>query len=225
MGTAERIVSGLRAYFRRAGRGKAVIGVSGGIDSGLACFLTAKALGANNVTAYYLPYFESGDEKYARMAAKWAGVRLRKVGIRKAVDEICGSAGISDRVGKGNVMARVRMALLYAFARKNKALVVGAGNKSELLTGYFTKYGDGGCDVLPLGGPYKTGVMALAKRLGAPAAILKKKPSAGLWKGQTDEGELGMDYAELDRKLREGKLAKRVRATEHKRKPPVVIKC
>ncbi|VVB67130.1 putative NH(3)-dependent NAD(+) synthetase [Candidatus Norongarragalina meridionalis] len=218
-------VSGLRAYFRKAGATKAVIGLSGGIDSALACFLTARALGAKNVTAYYLPYFGNGEENYAKTAAKWAGVRLKKASIRKAVDAVCDATGTNDRVGRGNVMARVRMALLYAFARKNRALVVGTGNKSELLTGYFTKYGDGGCDVLPLGALYKTEVMALAKRLGAPTAILKRKPTAGLWKGQTDEGELGMSYAELDALLRKGGLRKRVSATEHKRKPPVVIKC
>jgi len=219
------IVSCLRAYFRKAGATKAVIGLSGGIDSALACFLAAKALGAKNVAAYYLPYFENGDEKYAKMAARWAGVRLRTASIRNAVDGICAATETKDRIGKGNVMARVRMVFLYSFARKNKALVVGAGNRSELLTGYFTKYGDGACDVLPLGALYKTDVWKMARELDAPAAILKRKPSAGLWKGQTDEGELGVSYEKLDALLRRGGMKKRVAATEHKRKPPVVIPC
>ena len=127
----------------------------------------------------------------------------------------------------GNVMARVRMIMLYYFARKHNALVAGTGNKTEYLLGYFTKHGDIACDVLPIGSLYKTDVYALARELGIPGSILNKKPTAGLWSGQTDEGELGFSYEDIDKALkgndRSHPIWKRVSEVEHKRIGPDII--
>jgi NAD+ synthase len=155
------------------------------------------------------------------------------------------SLAVRDRRSRGNVKARLRMVALYAEANRRGALVLGTGNKSELLTGYTTKWGDSGCDLLPIGDLYKTQVRALAEELELPAAFLRKTPSAGLWPGQTDEGELGIGYGELDQilmglelKMSDRDIARRtklpaqevaeVRArlttTSHKRRLPLVCK-
>ncbi|MHC1587128.1 MAG: NAD(+) synthase, partial [Candidatus Syntropharchaeia archaeon] len=141
-------------------------------------------------------------------------------------------AGERD-LASANVKPRLRMTTLYYFANKMNYLVAGTGNKSELSIGYFTKYGDGGVDILPIGHLLKTEVRELAKKLGIPEKIIKKIPSAGLWEGQTDEGEIGMSYESLDRilssinSIKEGKEVERVKEmikkAKHKRKPPEIF--
>ncbi len=193
------LVEKLRDFFLKTSKRHAVIGLSGGVDSAVVFALCVQALGAQNVHAYYLPYFENPDDTAATSAyAKALGAPFYVVPITPAVDALKKSTRAADPVDVGNLMARTRMAFLYSKARQHDALVVGTGNKTELSIGYFTKYGDGGVDVLPIGGLYKTEVWALARKMGVPQYFIDKPPSAGLWPDQTDESELGMTYAELD---------------------------
>ncbi|HIH20426.1 TPA: NAD(+) synthase [Candidatus Micrarchaeota archaeon] len=197
-GSIRSLVLKTRRFFAGSKKCKAVVGVSGGVDSALACFLLSKALGPKNVFAFHLPYFDNREhEKNAKAVASFCRVGLKKVSIKKPVDDIAQMLKCDIR-RKGNVMARIRMIMLYDFAKKHNALVAGTGNKSELAVGYFTKYGDGGVDFLPLGRLLKKDVRRLALEAGIPPAIVWQKPTAGLWKGQTDEGELGLTYGELD---------------------------
>jgi NAD+ synthase len=195
----------IRAFLvAHAPAGGVVIGLSGGIDSALAARLAREALGPARVlgvllpdTAYPTELLEE-TEAYGRSLGI-ATLRRPIEGVEAAVRAVLSEP--SDRVALGNVKARIRMLLLYAIARDRGRLVLGTGNKSELLLGYFTKWGDGGADLLPLGDLYKTGVRDLAKALGLPAPIRERPPTAGLWEGQTDEGELGLPYERLDRVL------------------------
>lgn len=192
----------LRAYFRAQGKHRAVLGLSGGVDSAVVACLAAKALGPKNVFAFHLPYWRNrADERDAHQLALQLGIHFSLVGIQPISDAFIGRVVAKDVVARGNFMARSRMALLYHFAREKKALVLGTGNRTEFLAGYFTKFGDGAADYFPIAPLYKTQVWELARKLGVPASIVEKAPSAGFWKGQTDEGELGLSYAELDRIL------------------------
>jgi NAD+ synthase len=199
------IVSFLKAHVKESGARGVVLGLSGGIDSAVAASLSVEALGAGSVTGVLLP-----DANYPAELLEETLAFARTLGIDALVRPITGTEvalralldGKLDRTAWGNVKARLRMIILYAEARSRTALVVGTGNKSELLTGYFTKHGDGGADLLPLGDLYKTEVRELAAQLRIPAPIRERPPTAGLWEGQTDEGELGLPYEELDRILR-----------------------
>lgn len=183
-----------------------VVGLSGGIDSSLVAALCAQALGPKRVLGLLMPHSanSAGDMKDAALLAKKLGIRHEKIGIAKSVSSIetaCPHNSV-DRLPTGNLRARCRMLLLYWHANQLNYLVAGTGNRSELLTGYFTKYGDGACDLLPIGGLYKTQVRALASFIGLQKKLVYKVPTAGLWPGQTDEGELGITYAKLDLILR-----------------------
>lgn len=187
-----------------SGRKGVVLGLSGGVDSALVAKLCTDALGPQRVLALGLPEGKGGvDLRDARSYAKALGIRFRVVDIAPLVAAL--DAGLaskrSDRVARGNLRARVRMIVCYYVANTETRLVMGTGNKSELLTGYFTRWGDGGVDFLPIGDLYKTQVRAMARHLGVPDRIVDKTPTAGLWPGQTDEGELGISYDELDRVL------------------------
>ncbi len=187
-----------------SGRKGVVLGLSGGLDSALVAKLCVGALGAKRVLALGLPEGRGGkDLEDARAWAKELGIEFRVVDIAPMVssfDEHL-KAGKADRVARGNLRARTRMVVLYWVANTEDRLVMGTGNKSELLCGYFTRWGDGGADFLPIGDLYKTQVREMGRHLGLPNRILEKVPSAGLWPGQTDEGELGISYDELDRIL------------------------
>jgi NAD+ synthase len=191
----------LRAHLAQSGAEGVVVGLSGGIDSALTARLCADALGPGRVTGVLLPDarfptpLRDEVEGYARALAigfRAVAIDGPEEAIRAALPEVV------DRVAVGNLRARLRMLVLYALARERRALVLGTGNKSELLLGYFTKYGDGAADLLPLGDLYKSDVRALAEQLGLPRAIRERPPSAGFWDGQTDEEELGMSYVLLD---------------------------
>jgi NAD+ synthase len=194
----------LRAHANAPGLDGIVVGLSGGIDSSLVARLARDALGPEHVLGVLLPDAayppELLDETTAY--ARSLGIECRSIGIepieepyRRILPEL------SDRVALGNVKARIRMTILYAVARERRRLVAGTGNKSEILLGYFTKHGDSACDLLPIGDLYKTEVRALAVQLGLPEAIRERTPTAGLWEGQTDEGELGYPYGDVDRVL------------------------
>jgi NAD+ synthase len=194
----------LRAHLADAGAAAAIVGLSGGIDSALVARLAVDALGAGRVVGVLLPdrAYPPALELETLGYARSIGVEARTIGIDPAEEGLHRILPeITDRVAWGNVKARLRMNVLYAIARERTGLVVGTGNKSELLLGYFTKYGDGGADLLPLGDLYKTEVRAIAQTVGIPMAICERAPTAGLWEGQTDEEELGFSYAVADQVL------------------------
>lgn len=184
-----------------AGRGL-ILGLSGGIDSAVIAALSAKAVGGKNVLALIMPDERSSDPKDMKDAADYAeklGIGQETIEISKLHACFMGSVGrAGGKLAEGNVKARLRMALLYFYANSEGMIVVGSGDRSELALGYFTKYGDGGADILPIGGLYKTQVRSLAARLGVPKAILEKKSSPSLWRGQQAEDELGLTYEEAD---------------------------
>lgn len=190
----------IREELGKAGFKKALVGLSGGLDSAVCAALAAGALGPKNVLGLILPYGKSfpQDAKDAQALARRLGIRRRVLDISPMVDAYFRMAPTQNRTQRGNKMARERMSILYDFSVREKALILGTSNKTELLIGYGTLHGDLACAVNPLGDLYKTQVRQMAKHLRLPENILKKRPSAGLWPGQTDEGEIGLSYQELD---------------------------
>ena len=193
----------LRDEIRKVGFEKAVIGLSGGVDSAVACYLAAQAIGAHNVLALRLPYRASSPDSlaHAQMVVDALGVPSDTIDITPMVDPLFERLPDLDARRRGNVMARQRMIVLYDRSAAIGGLVVGTSNKTELLLGYGTLFGDMAAAVNPLGDLYKTQVRRLAAHLGVPQPIIDKPPSADLWAGQTDEGELGLTYADADRLL------------------------
>lgn len=182
---------------------KGILGLSGGLDSAVCAALAAKALSPKNVIALIMPYGNifPRDVEDARKLAQTLGVQHKIIDISPMIDCYFKAHPIENRVLKGNKMARERMSILYDYSARKKALVLGTSNKTELLLGYSTVHGDTASAINPLGDLYKTQVRQLAEYLGIPENILKKKPSAGLWVGQTDEEDLGMDYNTIDKIL------------------------
>jgi NAD+ synthase len=197
---AERLVRGIRAYVEGAVKAGVVLGLSGGVDSALVAKLCKDALGKDNVVCLIMPC--GPDDALSTRDALLIAKHLKIVPTTKIVDMTgpflkLKRFGGNDRE-RGNIKARLRMTVLYALANRCDALVAGTGNRSEIDVGYFTKYGDGGCDFLPIGTLYKTEVWKMARAVGLPEWVIRKKPTAGLWPGQTDEGELGVSYKKLD---------------------------
>ena len=200
-GHVDVIFSFLRHHFSESGRKGFVVGMSGGVDSSLVAKLCADAIGPSRVLGLALPEKHGGsDEREARAWATKLDIDFRSIAIGPMVAALAKALKIprNDRVGLGNVKSRVRMIAWYQVARAENRLVIGAGNKSELALGYFTKMGDSGVDFLPIGDLYKTQVWEMARHLGLPRTIVDKVPTAGLWPGQTDEKELGIPYEDLD---------------------------
>ncbi|MEX0787640.1 MAG: NAD+ synthase [Anaerolineales bacterium] len=197
------LTSFLRTEIRRHGFQRAAVGLSGGVDSSLACFLAAEALGPENVLAVRMPYRTSSPDSltHARLVVEATGVQEITIPITDMVDALLPSVPETERVRRGNLMARARMIVLYDQSAATRGLVVGTSNKTELLLGYTTLFGDAACALNPLGDLYKTQLRQLARHMKVPEPILAKPPSADLWQGQTDEGELGFTYAEVDRLL------------------------
>lgn len=197
------LISFIQDQINRAGFQRAVLGLSGGVDSALACFLAAEALGAQNVLAVRMPYRTSSSASltHAQQVIDALGVQSLTIPITEMVDPYLAHYPGASAVRKGNIMARQRMIVLYDQSAAFPGLVVGTGNKTERLLGYTTLYGDSACAFNPLGDLYKTQVRQLAAEVGVPAEIIAKPPSADLWANQTDEGELGFTYAEVDRLL------------------------
>lgn len=193
----------LRTEIQRAGFERGVVAVSGGLDSALACFLAAEALGPDRVLALRLPYRESSPDSLAdaESVIRATGVSSKTISITEAADPLLALVPSGDPVRKGNILARLRMVIAYDQSAEFRGLVVGTGNKTEILLGYTTLFGDSASALNPIGDLYKTQVRQLARAVGVPDSILAKPPSADLWPGQTDEGELGFTYAEVDRLL------------------------
>ncbi|MBD6955817.1 MAG: NAD+ synthase [Thermoplasmata archaeon] len=179
---------------------KGIVGMSGGIDSTLVTYLASRAA-PGRIIGVHLPEMESSpeDENDAREVAIRLGIDFRVINIERYISPF--RQVYTDKKVLGNIKARIRMVVLYSLANKENALVIGSSNKSELLTGYFTKYGDGASDLMPIGDLYKTQVRLLSGKVGIPEKIIKKVPTAGLWSGQRDEDELGIDYDTLDKIL------------------------
>lgn len=241
------LVAFLRRELERFGFRRAVLNLSGGVDSALSCFLTAEALGGENVLALLLPYRTSTPEsaEHARQVIGLTGVSSKTIDITPMVEPYFEQYQQMSDVRRGNVMARMRMIVLYDHSVQWEGLPIGTSNKTELLLGYGTLFGDMASAVNPLGDLYKTQVRQMARAVGVPEAIIQKAPSADLWVGQTDEGELGFTYAEVDKllyllvderyKTEEAIAAgfdrqfvetvvQRMRASQFKRMPPIVAK-
>jgi len=178
----------------------AVLGVSGGLDSAVVLALCRKALGAGHVFALLLPYRVSDPEslRHGKLVCKAFKVPFEVIDISPQVDAYFSRFPAGNRLQVGNKCARERMAVLYDFSARKQALVAGTSNKSELLIGYSTQFGDSAAAFQPIGDLYKTQVFELARHLGVPDEIVAKKPSADLWPGQTDEKEIGVAYKDLD---------------------------
>lgn len=198
---ADIIESFIAERLAESGANGVAIGLSGGLDSSVTAALSARAIGKDRVLGVAMPEEDSDpkDLKHARLLAKSLGIELRVVdisGALKCIEECISTK--PDKLTMANLKARTRMIVLYCLANSENRLILGCSNKSELMVGYFTKFGDGASDYLPIGDLYKSQVRTLALELGIPEAIIRKVPSAGLWKGQTDEGEMGLSYDMLD---------------------------
>ncbi len=201
---ARTILTGfIRNEIRRIGYSHAVVGLSGGIDSALSCYLAVDALGAENVLAVRMPYKSSSLDslEHAQMVIDALGVNALTIPITEMADPLFERFPDMSSMRKGNVMARTRMIVLYDQSEAFHGLVVGTGNKTEILLGYTTLFGDSASALNPLGDLYKTQIRQLSRAMGVPEPIIQKAPSADLWTGQTDEGELGFTYEEVDKLL------------------------
>jgi NAD+ synthase len=197
------LTSFIASEITRAGFSRAVIGLSGGIDSALSCYLAAEALGPENLLAVCMPYKTSSAAslEHAQLVIDSLGIPSLTIPIIEMADPLIQRDPEMSSVRKGNIMARCRMIVLYDQSEVFRGLVVGTGNKTEILLGYTTLFGDSANALNPIGDLYKTQVRQLSRALGIPAAIVDKPPTADLWLGQTDEGELGFTYAEVDQLL------------------------
>lgn len=241
------LVDFLRDECRNAGFPKALLGLSGGVDSAVVAYLAVEALGNQNVRGVIMPYRTSSPRSRVdgELVAQRLGIAVEIVDITPMVEAYLEAVKDASRVRQGNVMARQRMIVLYDLSSRDRALVIGTSNKTELMLGYGTLFGDMACALNPLGDLYKTQVWQLADALGVPETIVRKKPSADLWEGQTDEGELGLTYARADQLLyamiderradaellamgfeREfiDRIHHLIRINQFKRRPPVIAK-
>ena len=239
MELTKEIASWIKSQVEKAGKKGIVCGLSGGLDSACVTALSKLALG-DNILALVLPCETKTQEiELALKVAKKFNIKTKEVTLDKLFNELAKLHPEPNTLAKANLKPRLRMTVLYYFANALDYLVVGTGNKSELTIGYFTKYGDGGVDILPLGGLLKTEVRDLAKKLGVPDEVIERPPSAGLWEGQTDEAEIGITYEELDKTITAieknqikgidkktlTKVKKLMRDSEHKRcKIPIFTK-
>lgn len=245
--SATHITEWLRQQAGAAGARGFVVGLSGGIDSAVVIRLCQLA-SPEHVLGVIMPcHSDPQDESDARLVANHFGIPVLRVDLEASYDRLVGTLrtaiaelpmGLTPpgdsstdpraRMPLANIKPRLRMTTLYFMANSLNYLVAGTGNRAELTIGYFTKYGDGGVDVLPIGELLKSEVRAMARELGVPESIIAKPPSAGLWLGQTDEEEMGLTYAELERYLTGGpdavapalalRLERMIRASEHKRR-------
>ncbi|MCJ8342078.1 MAG: NAD+ synthase [Cetobacterium sp.] len=241
------LVDFLREEVHKVGFEKVVLGISGGIDSALVAYLAAKAFGPENVLGIMMPYKSSSKEsvEHGKLVIESLGIKSDLIEITPMVDPYFQMNPDMDGLRKGNRMARERMCILFDHSAKEKALVLGTSNKTEILLGYSTQFGDGASAINPIGDLYKTQVWELSRHLGVPEALIDKKPSADLWEGQTDESELGFSYKMadeilyrlieerynpeeviedgFDREIVE-KVMRKIKFSQYKRKLPVIAK-
>tara|TARA_R110002126_G_scaffold6119_10_gene32269 strand:- start:29095 stop:29934 length:840 start_codon:yes stop_codon:yes gene_type:complete len=241
------LVRFLRAEAGKFGFERAVLGLSGGVDSAVSCALAARAFGPQNVLAILMPYRTSNPDSAqdAERVVAATGVQSKLVEISDMVDGYLDQEGVQDQTRRGNVMARARMIVLYDHSARDNALVIGTSNKTEILLGYSTQFGDAACALNPLGDLWKHQVFQLAAHLDLPDEVSAKPPSADLFEGQSDEDDLGFSYAEADAVLvrlvdhrwsqddlvRAGfdadlveRLGRRIVINQYKRLPPIVAK-
>ena len=181
-----------------------IVGLSGGIDSTLAAYLACEAVGKDNVFGIIMPSTTTPteDKIHGTTIAQHLGIQYKEIAIDSILNEFLSMTQLEENnLAIGNLKARIRMSIIYYFANAKNYLVSGTGNKSEILIGYFTKHGDGACDIEPIGDLYKTDVYQLSEFLDVPQEIIDKPPRAGLWNNQTDEDEIGMSYDLIDQIL------------------------
>jgi NAD+ synthase len=231
---AERLVLWIREKVLASGRKGVVLGMSGGVDSSVVAVLCQQAFPQSTLGVLMPCYSSQEDEQHALAVARKFSIPTKTVVLDSVFDTLLkvlpddAADPAAGRLARANLKVRLRMLTLYYFANQLEYMVVGSSNRSELAVAYFTKYGDGGVDIMPLGNLVKVQVRELASFLGIPQEIIDKPPSAGLWPGQTDEGDLGFSYDELDRYLVTGKASGKVKkkiesmraAGDHKRQPP-----
>jgi NAD+ synthase len=235
----KKIVLWIKRQVSQAKARGVVLGLSGGLDSCVTAALAQEALGTNNVLGLLMPcHSQKRDGDDAGLFARKFKINTRVVDISGVYDNLIKLLPAADRMTQANLRPRLRMIVLYYFARKNNYLVCGTSNKSEIMAGYFTKFGDGASDIIPIGDLLKTQVRKLAQELKIPQLIIDKAPTAGLWPGQTDEGEMGITYPDLDdilNRLEKGKkqvlpaakikrAKELIRSSEHKRCKPATYK-
>lgn len=233
---AKRLVGWIRDQVLSAGQKGVVLGMSGGLDSSVVAVLCRRAF-PQDMVGLIMPCYSCGeDAEHARSLAAKFSIPTKEIVLDSGFDIMLGSLGdkdrnsVSSRTAEANLKARLRMVSLYFYANQYAYTVVGSGNRCELAIGYFTKYGDGGVDILPLGNLVKAQVRELGIFLEIPQCIIEKPPSAGLWPGQSDEEELGLSYEVLDRYLLTGKapegikekIEAKIAASKHKLLPPPV---
>ena len=241
------LVEFLRENFKKAGFSKAVLGLSGGIDSALVAYLLRDALGKENVLAIMMPYKSSNPDSlnHAKLVVEDLKINAKSIEITDMIDAYFKNEKEASSLRMGNKMARERMSILFDYSSKENALVVGTSNKTEIYLGYSTQFGDSACALNPIGDLYKTNIWDLSRYLKIPNELIEKKPSADLWEGQTDEQEMGLTYKEADqvlyRMLEENKtvkeilaegfskdlvdnILKRMNRSEYKRRMPLIAK-
>ena len=241
------LVKFLRENFKKAGFSKAVLGLSGGIDSALVAYLLRDALGKENVLAIMMPYKSSNPDSlnHAKLVVEDLKINAKTIEITNMIDAYFKNEKEASSLRMGNKMARERMSILFDYSSKENALVVGTSNKTEIYLGYSTQFGDSACALNPIGDLYKTNIWDLSRYLKIPNELIEKKPSADLWEGQTDEQEMGLTYKEADqvlyRMLEENKtvkeilaegfsknlvdnILKRMNRSEYKRRMPLIAK-
>ena len=241
------LVEFLRESFKKAGFSKAVLGLSGGIDSALVAYLLRDALGKENVLAIMMPYKSSNPDSlnHAKLVVEDLGINSKTIEITDMIDAYFKNEEEATSLRMGNKMARERMSILFDYSLKENALVVGTSNKTEIYLGYSTQFGDSACALNPIGDLYKTNIWDLSRYLKIPNELIEKKPSADLWEGQTDEQEMGLTYKEADqvlyRMLEENKkveevlaegfnkdlvdnIVRRMNRSEYKRRMPLIAK-
>ncbi len=204
--TKETIIKFIQDKISQTNAKGLVVGLSGGIDSTLTAYLATQAVGRQNVFGIVMPSTTTPteDKIHGTDIAKTLGIDYKEIAIDNILNEfllVTQYKTENEQLAIGNLKARIRMSIIYYFANSKNYLVSGTGNKSEILIGYFTKHGDGACDIEPIGDLYKTDVFKLAKDMGIPDEIINKPPRAGLWNNQTDEDEIGMTYENLDKIL------------------------
>lgn len=231
MQLAQKLVLWIKDKVLATGSRGVVIGMSGGIDSSVLSVLCHRAFPQNTMGIIMPCYSDPVDEAHARAVAGKFTIPTEKVTLDPAFDALVRALPARTteasvkRLAEANIKARLRMLTLYYFANQLRYIVVGSSNRSEIAAGYFTKYGDGAADILPLGSLVKTQIRELAKFLGVPQPIIDKPPSAGLWPGQISEAELGFTYVDLDRYLITGEASEPVKAKIESRIAANTHKC